>query len=151
MEHKIFKEKLLGQCREVVEKKIQILQTELSHLTQAKAEDTKSSAGDKYETGREMVNGEMNKLLGQMSGLKRSLATLNNLPQATSEHVSHGCLVKTQSDWIYIAISLGQMQVAKEKILVMSPAAPLAALLMGAKKGDSVNFRDNIYQIITIC
>ncbi len=59
---KELKEKIIKECKAILSKKLELIEVELGHLSQSIAEDTKSSAGDKYETSREMANLEKGKL-----------------------------------------------------------------------------------------
>jgi hypothetical protein len=151
MDCKKLKELLLTECKNILLKKLEIIAQELKHLSQAIAEDTKSSAGDKYETSREMANLEKGKLQSQSSGFNKSLSVLNSLPLSASKKIGHGSLIQTEKAWIYIAVSLGQVFISEKEVLVISPAAPLAQLMSGRGKEDSINFRDNNYQIVSIC
>ena len=145
------KDKLIDRCREIFQNKLLIINEEVKHLSEAIAEDTKSSAGDKYETGREMANLEKEKLHAQAMGFNKSLAALNHLQNTVSTKIASGSLIKTNKDWIYISISLGPVEVGSEKVLVISPLAPLSQLLLGNEIGHSLTFRDVEYDIIEIC
>ena len=144
------KGKIIDHCTDIFQRKLLVVNDELKHLSEAIAEDTKSSAGDKYETSREMANLEKEKLHAQALGFKNSLATLGALPQGTSTKIDLGSLIQTNKEWIHLSISLGQLTIDGEKVLVISPLAPLARILMGKEKGETVSFRDNNYQIISI-
>ena len=145
------KGKIIEHCIDIFQRKLLIINDELKHLSEAIAEDTKSSAGDKYETGREMANLEKEKLHAQALGFKNSLASLKALPERISTKIDIGSLIKTKNEWIHLSISLGQLEVAGEKVLFISPLAPLAKLIMGKEIGETVTFRKNNYQIIDIC
>ena len=145
------KGKIIEHCKDIFQRKLLIINDELKHLSEAIAEETKSSAGDKYETGREMANLEKEKLHAQALGFKNSLASLNALPERVSTKTDIGSLIKTNKEWIHLSISLGQLEVNSEKVLVISPLAPLAQLMMGKEKGETVTFREIEYQIIDIC
>jgi len=145
------KEKIIEHCIDIFQQKLLVVNDELKHLSAAIAEDTKSSAGDKYETGREMANLEKEKLYAQALGFKNSLATLGALPESVSKKIDIGSLIKTDREWIHLSISLGQLAVDGEEVLVISPLAPLAQLMMGSVEGEAITFRSNNYQIISIC
>ena len=145
------KGKIIEHCNDIFRRKQTLINEELKHLSEAIEEDTKSSAGDKYETGREMANLEKEKLHIQAVGIKNSLATLTALPKGISSKIDVGSLVQTNKDWIHLSISLGQLEVDGESVLVISPMAPLAQLMMGKEKGAAVTFRENEYQIVGIC
>jgi transcription elongation GreA/GreB family factor len=136
-----FKEKIIAYCTDIFEQKLLIINDELKHLSVAIAEDTKSSAGDKYETGREMANLEKGKLQAQVVGFNKSLVALRTLAKVASKKVEAGSLIKTDKEWIFLAVSLGQVTVKDKNVLVISPMAPLAQEIMGKKEGESVTFR----------
>ena len=146
-----FKGRIIAQCADIFQRKLVVIKDELKHLSEAIAEDTKSSAGDKYETGREMANLEKEKLHVQALGFKKSLTTLAILPQNVSNKIGHGSLLQTDKVWIFLSISMGQLEVDGEKVLVISPLAPLAQLLMGKEKGETITFRGKNYHISGIC
>lgn len=145
------KGKIIAHCKDIFQRKLVVVDEELKHLSAAIAEDTKSSAGDKYETSREMANLEKEKLHVQALGFKNSLASLSVLRQSTSTRIDIGSLIKTNREWIYLSVSLGQLEVEGENVLVISPLAPLARQLMEKQKGETVTFRDNNYHIFGIC
>ena len=145
------KGKIIEHCNDIFQRKLLIINDELKHLSEAIEEDTKSSAGDKYETGREMANLEKEKLHVQALGFKNSLATLGALPKSISSKIDVGSLIQTNNEWIHLSISLGQVEVDGESVLVISPLAPLAQQMMGKEKGATVTFRENDYQILGIC
>ena len=145
------KEKVKAHCTAILEGKLLIINQELKHLSQAIAEDNKSSAGDKYETGREMANLEKEKLHAQALSFNKSLTAIAALPAGNLHKISIGSLVKTDKEWIYLAVSLGQVEVEAAKVLVISPVAPLAQHMLGREKGETVNFRNNNYHILNIC
>ena len=54
-------------CLDKVEKNIEVAKMSKARATEAMYNETKSSAGDKYETGREMAQGEIDKAEMQLS------------------------------------------------------------------------------------
>jgi len=147
----IIKKKLLAQCQEIIQDKLDILVEEMNHLAKDIEEDTKSSAGDKYETSRAMANLEREKLYLQIMEYRKSIALLNSLTLSRSSIIGLGSLVKTNNEWIYLAISLGQLQVEKHTILVVSPVTPLGKEFMNKSIGDTVSFNNKSYKVIDTC
>ena len=145
------KSQIIAQCREILEGKIKALESELHLLALDIAGDTKSSAGDKYETSREMANIEIGKLTDQLLENKNSLGRLLNLKPGSQKTVQAGSLVKTETALIFIAISLGLLERAGSKVMVISPNAPLAQALLGAKPGATVFFNNRPYLVQEVC
>ena len=151
MEDIDFKIALLEQGRQVLNKRIKAIKQEITYLTEDLAEDTKSSAGDKYETSREMANLERQKLAEQLAMNKKLLGFINSLSAKECHEVQAGALVETNTVSFYISVSLGEIRVAGRKILYISPSAPLAQILLGAQVGESIEFNHQQYSIKSIC
>jgi transcription elongation GreA/GreB family factor len=144
------KEEIIAHCQQLLEEKINNLNKELAYLAQDLAEDTKSSAGDKFETSREMANLERQKLADQLAQNKKSLGYLLNLKPANKKEVQSGALVATGDKYIFIAISLGVVEVSDSTVLIISPNAPMAQALLGAKVGEVVRFNQQDFEILQI-
>ena len=142
-----FKEKILDACKSEILDKLTILEKELKYLAHDISQDTKSSAGDKFETSREMANAEIDKLQGQVNSMTKAVTQLNILPVSKASIIALGSLVKTDKAWIYISVSLGSLKVNDEQVLVISPAAPLSQILMGKKINEKVTFNKMSYLI----
>ena len=142
-----FKLRLAEYGREIIEERIFSLQAELAYLDEGLAEDTKSSAGDKYETSREMANLERQKLLERLALNRKSLTFLTSLSLHKFDKVQVGSLVRTDSDYLFISISLGVIEFEGNKILFISPGAPLAQALIGCRQDDLIDFNQRKYQI----
>ena len=148
---KTLKRKLLMQASVDMQEKLNMLVEEMNHLGKAIEDDIKSSAGDKYETSREMVNSEREKLYLQIEESRKSLVLLNSLSLDRLKQVGLGSLVRTNKEWVYLAISLGQVKIDKDKVLVISPITPLGKVFMDKVVGDSIKFNHKIYKILGIC
>jgi transcription elongation GreA/GreB family factor len=144
------KEQIKLHCQQLIEDKINNLNKELAYLARDLAEDTKSSAGDKFETSREMANLERQKLADQLSQNKKSLGYLMHLKAANKHEVQTGSLIDTGEKYIFIAISLGVVEVAGSTVLVISPNAPLAQALLGVKVGEAIRFNQQEFKILQI-
>ena len=134
---------LYNLCREYVERRIQSCREAIAEAQESANEETKSSSGDKYETGRAMMQLEIEKNAQQLS---ESLKLKNALDQirldVPSSSVQSGSLVVTDREVFFIAISLGKIALEGKSYFVIAPASPLGAQLMGAKVGDRLHFRN---------
>ncbi len=140
------KTKLHAHCLLVVEQRIDDAKAFIEEARNAAAQDTKSSAGDKYETGREMLQQEQNKVgqqLMELMKLKKVLDELN--PGRSCAKVEQGCLLQTDKGRFYFSVSLGQVALEGQSYMLISPVAPLAMLLMGKKVGDQVQLNGRTY------
>ncbi len=151
MDCKKTKSKIIATCKSLLEDKLETMENELRLLALDVAADTKSSAGDKFETSREMTNAEREKISGQVVLAKKQLGILSSIENNNTDQVGSGNLIETNKALIFISISLGVVELDKLKVMVISPLSPLAQALIDAKKGDKVNFNSVNYQIKTIC
>ena len=70
-----FKKKVLSACFEQVNDKIIKIERAIAAVIESRDNETKSSVGDKYETGRAMMQNEQQRLESQLSIAKNSWAT----------------------------------------------------------------------------
>ena len=108
-----------------IAEKISKLET-LIEETRSSNNDTKSSMGDKYETGREMLQQEINNLqiqLNENRSHENILKSLNSNPHKMS---GLGSLVQTDAGFFYISVSAGEILHEKIKIFAVSADSPVA-------------------------
>lgn len=142
------KEKLFKLCQLYVDQRIDGARAAMASLQAAANEETKSSAGDKYETGRSMMQLEVEKISMQLSEankLKQALSTLDY----TGEHsiVQIGSVVYTSQGRFYIAISAGQLMLSDEVWFAISQGSPIGTKLMGLRAGQSFSFNQKVYEV----
>jgi transcription elongation GreA/GreB family factor len=135
-------------CIELLEKKIESIKTEVDAVQESAISDTKSSMGDKYETGREVMMQERNRLSSQMDLFTDQLTRLNALvPDKKHNEVRQGSLVRTDKAIFYLSVAIGQLNVNDKQIFAISSAAPLAKGMIGKKEKDSFSFNNVTYVI----
>ncbi|MFT6337268.1 MAG: transcription elongation GreA/GreB family factor [Saprospiraceae bacterium] len=123
----------------------------LESIHQSKNDDTKSSAGDKFETGREMMQMEIDKTEMQLNKVNFARETLNQLKnEKSSKTVMIGSLVKCNTGTFYISIGYGSIKLDGKKYYAISMISPVGKLLMGKKSGDEFVFNDNTIKVIDV-
>ncbi|WP_372757069.1 3-oxoacyl-ACP synthase [Mariniflexile sp.] len=140
------KESLYLQCLEFVENRFDTIQNTINEIQESLTSETKSSAGDKHETGRAMLQLEREKAgnqLAEIQKIKESLLKVN--ASKTSEIIGLGSVVYTNKSNYFIAISAGELKVADKLFYAISPGTPIGQLLMGKKAGDEVGFRGQLF------
>lgn len=115
--------------------------------TRASNNDTKSSMGDKYETGREMLQQEINNLQRQLNEVLNQQAVLQKITSDFSEKVQNGALVKTNKGLFYVAASMGEIMYEKQKIMTVSAESPLVKAMFGKKMGETFTINNIIQDI----
>lgn len=139
---------LLAACKNHVAQRVNNAQQAIASASEAISDDTKSSAGDKFETTREMMQQELNRHHQLLAEAKRMEMALDNLDVGgASGSVRPGSLVTTNHGLFFIAVSVGQLQIDGISYWAISPASPLGQKLAGLKVGQQVPFNGMIYQI----
>ncbi|WP_034042481.1 GreA/GreB family elongation factor [Wocania ichthyoenteri] len=145
------KEKLYNQCLEFVDNRFQTIQKTINEIQESLTSETKSSAGDKHETGRAMLQLEREKAGKQLSEIVKVKEALSKIDTSkSSKIIGLGSVVYTTQANYYIAISAGEFQINSEKIYAISPSTPIGKLLIGKTVGDTIVFRESSFEIIEV-
>lgn len=117
-------------------------------VQEAANNETKSSAGDKYETGRAMMQQEQDKAAAQLMEALKLKKVLDQL-KTDKEHrqVQAGSLIFTNLGNFYIAASLGQLSLDGVAYMAISPVSPLAQQLLGLQTGGELNFNGRKFKV----
>ncbi len=138
-------------CIELIERRLTKIQAQIKDLEAALASETKSSAGDKHETGRAMVQLEREKM-GRQWALAEQERKI--LAKVKIEHggilVGPGTLVLTENQGFFIAVAAGELRHRGKSIYCISPLAPLAKVFLGKGVGATVRFNQNTYTITAV-
>jgi transcription elongation GreA/GreB family factor len=137
----MLKNRLYDFCLNFVEQRIKVIQEAILEAQKAANEETKSSAGDKYETGRAMaqIDKDLNtRQLLEAQKLKAELLKIDLKP--TLGIVQLGSLVYTSMGNYFLAISAGKIILENEVYFALSGASPLGTKLLHKKIGDNVDF-----------
>jgi hypothetical protein len=127
------------------------VQLALADAIQSGNSESKSSAGDKHETTRSLLQLEQEKHTKQLQdviGLKEKLVRID--PLLHSEIVSTGSIVLTSAGNFYIAIAAGKLIIDDTVYFSISPNSPIALKLMGLKVNDRVQFNGITYDIASV-
>ncbi|MCX6197806.1 MAG: 3-oxoacyl-ACP synthase [Bacteroidetes bacterium] len=145
------KKKLLLLCHDFIEERINNCQSAIDAANNSINEETKSSAGDKYETSREMITQEIKNNSAQLAEAIKQKQLLSQISvDKKLETIQVGCLVITNHEKFFISISAGSLKLNNETYLAISPSSPLGRNLIDKKKGDSVSFNNKLYSILEV-
>ncbi len=134
-------------CR-LIGEKLDRNRSTLAELKEAAGSETKSSAGDKHETGRAMVHLEQEKAVKQLANNQALQNVLDKIDITLSTQVvSIGSLVITNKLRFFISVPLGKINFDGQDYFLVSLTAPLAKGFIGKQKGDSVLFNGQDYLI----
>ncbi len=143
-----FKERLLQQCVSIIESRIQASIVLMEEAQAAANNEEKSSAGDKYETGRAMNQLDKDMHARQLTGNRQELVALKAVDhKRLYDSVMAGAFIQTQQGNFFIAAGLGKIRFEGMDIFLLSPNAPLARSFFGKKKHDDLIFAGKQMQI----
>ncbi|NER14261.1 hypothetical protein GWK08_12480 [Leptobacterium flavescens] len=135
------KKQLLDSCTAFVEERAAKLGNRMKEIEESLLSETKSTAGDKHETGRAMLQIEREKTGKQLAEVRKLQETLLKVDISPDPALIHlGSLVYTSQANYFLAISCGKITVNKEDFFAIAPNTPIGQLLLGKKAGDEVSF-----------
>lgn len=131
-----------------IQDKINALESNLAAIKESISNETKSTAGDKYETARAMLHIEQGNLMQQLSNAYHQKNELTVIDIENQSPVSkQGSLIFTSNGIFFIAIAYGSVQIANKSILVLSTHSPLGKLFIGKRNQETVIFNNNNFLI----
>lgn len=150
--NKLTKPVLHAACAAFIEQRIAAARSAMQAAQESSNSETKSSAGDKYETGREMANQERDRNAAHMQQAQQLQAELGRInPGLPCDTVRPGALVQTSIGRFYISISAGKLAVAgADDYFAVSPAAPVAVALKGLRAGAEVQFNGQPVRVMAV-
>ena len=111
-------------------------------------EETKSSAGDKYETGRAMAQLEIEKNSAQITAMQEQLKVLRGIDTSSAKNtVQSGSIVYTDQGNFFISVAAGPLSLEGETFYAISLGSPIAKVLAGRVAGETVIFQGKEYHI----
>ena len=133
----LLKQKIYNHCHELMAVKIGGLKKAMDELREGLEGDSKSSAGDKHETGRAMAQLEQEKIGRQLKEAMEHKLGLEKMGVGVGVgRIKKGSLVGTNWGYIYIGVALGKIRVDEMGVIVVSERSPLGAKLMGLEIKD---------------
>jgi transcription elongation GreA/GreB family factor len=145
------KEQLFLECKAFLSKRRLVIENLISEIEISLQSETKSSAGDKNETGRAMLQLEREKLGKQLAenDILKEVISKIDITKSNSL-VGLGSLVYTTDTCYFIAIGVGEVVIDNQKFYIVSTKAPISQALLGKRIGDNIVFREGKDKIINL-
>ncbi len=145
------KQQLIQACKDYLIDKIHSLNSIIKEVSDSSNAESKSSAGDKHETSKAMMQLEIEKLGTQLKEAELQLAEFEKINFTKNfQCVEQGSLVETNKGYFLIASSIGKIEIEGKAVFVISNKAPLAVAFNNKKQKDSVRFNGVEYIIQTV-
>jgi transcription elongation GreA/GreB family factor len=143
-----FKKEVYNACHQLVRKQVVDIREALEDAQSAANNETKSSAGDKHETGRAMAQLETEKLTSQLTEALKTLETIERInPENTSPEIKFGSLAETNNGMFYLSTGLGKVIVDDKVVFAISAISPIGKLLLNKKEKESFSFNGKTFMI----
>lgn len=148
---KELKEKVVKALEKELEERMTLLTQSYNDAIESRNNDTKSSAGDKYETGRAMAQQEIDRTGLRIREIKVLQNELNILPiKQNSDTVISGSLVELDSGIYFLGLSLGKIEVDNICVYAISTYSPLGKIILNQRVGDKIILNQNYQEILNI-
>ena len=134
-------------CIQVLKQQISRLEDMMIYAQKEANKETKSSAGDKYETGRSMMQLEKEKYAIQHSRVSEQFNRLQKIDLGSHNEVQAGSLVETNIGLFFISVGMEPQHIQNKLITCISLSTPVGSCLEGLEEGDVVDFRDQEIEI----
>jgi transcription elongation GreA/GreB family factor len=145
------KKQLFEECQLYVKKREQTIREIMSSNKKALLSETKSSAGDKHETGRAMLQLEMEKASQQIVVVQQMKEVLHRINiKDSSDVIRLGSLVHTDKATYYLSISIGAVSVENKMYFVISSSSPIGKLLLGKQVNNVIQFNGQQIKITQV-
>lgn len=145
----IDKNLLLLHCINLVLAKADDLKVAIKSTRDSSNNDTKSSMGDKYETSREMLQQDINRLEKQLADTNLLLFNLRGIKfKSITKTVELGSLINTTLGTFFLAVSLGEVVFDNQSLVLISIASPLGKQLNGKKEKEFFSLNNKEQQIL---
>jgi len=142
------KEILFKECEAFVNKRLQTVEEIISSNQKALQSETKSSAGDKHETGRAMLQLEIEKAGQQLSGINQMKLVLAKINISKNTEIAHlGSVIETSFSNYFLSISTGKIIIENKIYFAISVLSPIGKLLLGKKVNEEFVFNGKTFQI----
>ena len=134
-----FKNRLRRWALDHIGQRINTARAAIDQAQEAANSEEKSSAGDKYETGRAMSHLQQEMHSRQLIEYLKELATLHSVNVEQLYTAGRpGAFLRGEGLGFFIAAGLGKHNIDGETIFFLSPHAPLARLLQNKLAGDRI-------------
>lgn len=145
------KNSLFQECFQFVDKRFQKIIQTIEDIEESLLEESKSSSGDKHETGRAMLQIDRENAGKQLQEIENLQQLIKKIDVTTSsDYVRLGSLVYTNQGIYFIGISIGSVPINNSLYFCVALHSPIGNHLSGKKKGDFFIFNEKEYKITSV-
>lgn len=131
----IDKQKLINKFKEVLMNRVATLEQAVEDAQASANGEEKSSAGDKYETGREMSRQSRDMFANQLLVAQKDLNIFNKIKGEPKTEVELGSLISVNGNLYYVSLACGKVEIDGKEVMALSQVSPFVQKLKGLKAG----------------
>ncbi len=145
------KEEILNQINDILASKVSDAMKAIESVKESRNNDTKSSAGDKYETGRAMMQMEMDNNEIQLEKALQQQQEISRIDSSRKhQKIEPGSLVFTNHENYFISIAMGKIKIGETYFYAISLASPIGLILKNKMRGDTMQFQGKELKILDV-
>lgn len=138
-------------CKKVIEERVLSAQTAMDEAQASANQEEKSSAGDKYETGRAMAQLKRDQAAQIFSEALKLRSTLTQIDYSRkNDKIGLGSLVITSHQNFFLSVNAGKLLVDDRTYLAISIQSPIGKLLLAASPGETIHFNKQAFTIVEV-
>jgi len=142
---------IVEKLNELLEEQKVLLETTIAEAKKARDQETKSSVGDKFETGRARLQAEIDRYNIQLNKTKQLKNELLQIDLTkTHTKVTAGSLLVTSKGNYFISIGFGKIEVYENNYYVISLVSPVGKLFNHKTVGSVVQHLQHTYEILAL-
>ena len=145
------KQQIFRKLQQLTDQRIETARIAIHSVKESRDNETKSSAGDKHETGRAMMQLEMERNNVQLTTaleLKNEIDKINIDKEC--HKVEYGSLVFTNQENYFLSVGLGKIEIKEDIFYAVSPGSPIGKILKDKKIGNTFTFLEKEIEILNI-
>lgn len=145
------RQRIIQACLRDIEAKISTINAEYSLYRESAAGETKSTAGDKHDTAKAMMQLEQEKLGKQLDICLQQKKILEQIDSGKEfKQVEFSSIVETNSGNFFISISSREILVDDQRYMPISVQSPLAKVMVGKTMNQEFSFNGRQFKIKSI-
>jgi len=143
------KQRIHAYCLALLQERIDEAEKAIKRAEDASIQEDKSSAGDKYETGRAMGHLDQERYKKVRHEARLALQFTRQLdPNTRHESMRPGALALTEAGIFYIGPGIGERQLDEHRLYLISAGSPAGKALIGKKMGETFPFAGKEVSIV---
>ncbi len=141
MEITELKSQLFKHCHEFVNKRIENLNAAITNSQESANQESKSTAGDKHDTSRAMMQLEVERLSAQLANAEKMLIELKQAEHLQSEKNNlAGKIIQTDYAAYFVAVAAGKISVNDKDYFIVSSDSPVVSEIKKRRKAPDGEF-----------